>query len=66
MLVFTRHTGQRIHVGGNVVITVLCSNQGKVRLGIEAPPEVAVDREEIFERKQNERGEGALLPRQPR
>ena len=66
MLVFTRHSGQRIHVGGNVVITVLCTNKGKVRLGIDAPPDVAVDREEVFERKSIERSQSTAVSRRPR
>lgn len=47
MLVLSRKRGQVIVVGDDVRITVVEVDRGKVRLGIEAPPGVAVDREEI-------------------
>lgn len=51
MLVLTRQAGERICVGDNVVITVLSSTKGKVRIGIEAPENLAVDREEVRAKK---------------
>lgn len=48
MLVLTRKTDQAIHIGGDVKITVVDVRGDKVRIGIEAPREVAVHREEIF------------------
>lgn len=47
MLVLTRKVGQRILIGENVAITVVRVSQGTVRLGIEAPPETPIVREEL-------------------
>ena len=51
MLVLSRKVGERILVGDNVTITVVRLTNGGVRLGIEAPSEMAVVREEV-KRKQ--------------
>ena len=50
MLILTRRTGESIMVGEEVTITVLGVKGGQVRIGIDAPAEIAVHREEIFER----------------
>ena len=47
MLVLSRKVGERILVGDNVTITVVRITGGGVRIGIEAPPEMAVVREEL-------------------
>jgi carbon storage regulator len=47
MLVLGRKVGQRILVGDEIVITVVRLSGGGVRLGIEAPPEMVVVREEL-------------------
>jgi len=47
MLVLTRHEGESIRLGDGVKITVLSSEGGKIRLGIEAPANVRVDRREV-------------------
>lgn len=47
MLVLSRHVNERILIGDDIAVTVVSFTGGKVRLGIEAPPEVRVDREEI-------------------
>ena len=55
MLVITRRIGESLIIGDDVVITVL-DEQGKyVKLGIVAPKEVSVHREEIYDRIQNEK-----------
>lgn len=46
MLVLTRKNGQRIHVGPDIVIEVIESRTGKVRLGIVAPKDVQVVRDD--------------------
>jgi carbon storage regulator len=46
MLVLSRSSGQRIHVGGNIVVTVLSLRGNRVRIGIEAPAEVGIARYE--------------------
>lgn len=50
MLVLTRRTGEAIRVGHDVVVTIMGLKGNQVRLGIDAPKEVAVHREEIYER----------------
>ena len=50
MLVLTRQHGQEIVIGGNIRIVVVDVRGDRVRLGIEAPPSVRVDRLEIHER----------------
>jgi carbon storage regulator len=52
MLVLSRKEGQRIVIGGNIVITIVESHGDRVRLGIEAPVEVPIHREEVFQRMQ--------------
>ncbi len=61
MLVLTRKLGENIRIGDNVKITVLEVRGTQVKLGIEAPPEVIVHREEIYERiqEENRRAAGA-------
>lgn len=50
MLVLSRKRGERIHVGDDVTITVVDIDRGKIRIGIEAPRDVRVYREEISPR----------------
>jgi carbon storage regulator len=54
MLVLTRKLGENIRIGDSVKITVLEVRSGQVKLGIEAPPEIKVHREEIYARIQEE------------
>jgi carbon storage regulator len=63
MLVLTRKEGQQIVIGGEVWITVICINGGKVKLGVEGPLDIPVHREEIFQRINDERtASGASSP----
>src|SRR5262249_13349887 len=62
MLVLTRKLGENIRIGDAVKITVLEVRSGQVKLGIEAPPEVKVHREEIYARIQQEKKEAAQRP----
>jgi carbon storage regulator len=50
MLVLTRKLGQKVCIGDNIVVTVARIQGETVRLGIEAPAEVRVDREELRRR----------------
>lgn len=50
MLVLTRKVGERIHIGENIVVTVVRLQNDKVRIGIEAPADVDVHREEVYNR----------------
>jgi carbon storage regulator len=66
MLVLTRKLGENIRIGDTVKITVLEVRSGQVKLGIEAPPDVKVHREEIYARIQEEnRRAAAGLPPDP-
>lgn len=47
MLVLSRKLGERIVIGDNIVITVVKIDRNQIRIGIEAPSEVPVYREEI-------------------
>jgi len=60
MLILTRRIGERILIGDDVSITVLGVRGNQVRLGIDAPAEVAVHREEIYHRIQQEKLGGEL------
>lgn len=55
MLILTRRLGETIRIGPDIVVTVLGVNGQQVRLGIEAPKEVAVHREEVYARILHER-----------
>ena len=48
MLVLTRRTGEKLVIGENVTVTVLDVRGKQVRIGIEAPRDIAVNREEIY------------------
>lgn len=54
MLILTRRPQETIRVGEGITITILSVEGSKVRIGITAPRNVAVDREEVYERKQRE------------
>ena len=56
MLVLTRKAGEVIHIGDDIVITVLEVFQGRIRIGVEAPKETPVYRKEIYDRMQEEKG----------
>ncbi|GHO61313.1 hypothetical protein KSC_002050 [Ktedonobacter sp. SOSP1-52] len=51
MLVIRRKEGERIILSGNIVLEVLEVGEGKVKLGITAPPEVDIVREELLRRQ---------------
>ena len=47
MLVLTRKVGESIIIDGNITVTITAVEGNKVRIGVSAPPQVRVDREEI-------------------
>ena len=55
MLVLSRKRGEQICIGKGVVLTVISVQGDRVRLGIQAPREVTVDRQEVRQRKAEER-----------
>lgn len=58
MLILTRRTGETIMIGDEITVTVISVQDNQVRLGINAPKDVEVHREEIYERIQSEKHEG--------
>ena len=54
MLILSRREGETMMIGDSVTVTVLGIKGNQVRLGVNAPREVAVHREEIFERIKRE------------
>jgi carbon storage regulator len=57
MLILTRRVGETVVIGNDVTVTVLGVKGNQVRLGVNAPREVAVHREEIYERIKREQAE---------
>ena len=55
MLILTRRVGETLVIGDDVTVTVLGVRGNQVRLGVNAPKDVAVHREEIYQRIQNEK-----------
>jgi len=58
MLILTRRVGETVMIGSDVTVTVLGVKGNQVRVGVNAPREVAVHREEIFERIKREEQAG--------
>ena len=54
MLIVTRRVGERIMIGSDVSVKVLAVNGNQVRIGVDAPRNVAVHREEVYERLKRE------------
>lgn len=55
MLILTRRIGETLNIGNDVQVTVLGTKGNQVRLGINAPKDMPVHREEIYERIKRER-----------
>ncbi|MBA61076.1 MAG: carbon storage regulator [Planctomycetaceae bacterium] len=54
MLVLSRKVGDRIHIGADISITIVKLSGGTVRIGVEAPPHMAIVRDEIKESIEHE------------
>jgi carbon storage regulator len=53
MLILMRRPGESIHIGPNIVVTLVGMERNRARIGVEAPRDIVVDREEIAEKKKN-------------
>jgi carbon storage regulator len=60
MLVLTRRPGESIVIGNGIKLTVVSVGPGRVKIGIEAPPNVRIDREEIHARIQHEQSSDVI------
>ncbi len=60
MLVLSRKLGEKIYIGENICITVVDIDRGKIRLGIEAPRDVPIYRQELLPLKAN--ADGTVTP----
>jgi carbon storage regulator len=66
MLILTRRVGEALKIGDNVDITILGVKGNQVRIGISAPKDVAVHREEIYSRiKDEQKLDGPKQPKLP-
>jgi carbon storage regulator len=62
MLILTRRVGETLMIGDEVTVTVLGVKGNQVRIGINAPKNVSVHREEIYQRIKGENESGAASP----
>jgi carbon storage regulator len=67
MLILTRRVGETLMIGNDVTVTVLGVKGNQVRIGVNAPKDVAVHREEIFDRiKREEHEHESTEPKPPK
>ena len=59
MLVLSRYRDESIYIGDDIVITVVDIRGDRVRIGVQAPPDVSVHRQEVYEAIKNEREPGS-------
>ena len=62
MLVLTRKSGQAIRIGDDITIRVVRLHRNQVQIGIDAPSQVAVYRQEIYDQVVKENTEAAAIP----
>ncbi len=59
MLILTRRIGEKLIIDDDIVLTVLAVKGSQVRIGVEAPENIGIYREEIYKRIQSERDQAA-------
>jgi carbon storage regulator len=64
MLILSRKVGEQILVGKDVLLTVIKTSAGAVRIGITAPPEVTITRGELIQRKSAKSPSAGIAPKQ--
>ena len=62
MLILTRRIGETVMIGGDVTVTVLGVKGTQVRIGVNAPKDIAVHREEIYDRIMQEQPQDPKPP----
>ncbi|HPF60010.1 MAG TPA: carbon storage regulator CsrA [Candidatus Competibacteraceae bacterium] len=65
MLILTRRVGETLMIGDEVTVTVLGVKGNQVRIGVNAPKDIAVHREEIYERIKREQDGSPQAAEQP-
>jgi carbon storage regulator len=60
MLILTRRVGETLMIGDEVTVTVLGVKGNQVRIGVNAPKEVSVHREEIYDRIKKEQSDNSI------
>lgn len=63
MLVLSRYRDESIYIGDDVIITVVDIRGDRVRIGVQAPPDVSVHRQEVYEAIKNEGKEASSVTR---
>jgi carbon storage regulator len=58
VLVLTRKPGESIRIGEDIIVSIVGIEERRIKIGISAPPNVKVDRDEVGKRKQAERNQG--------
>jgi carbon storage regulator len=62
MLVLTRKAGQKIRIGNHIIVTVFHGTAGQVKLGIDAPDDIPIYREEVYERIREKNRSSVVTP----
>jgi|TARA_Y100000294_G_scaffold151761_1_gene149747 carbon storage regulator len=62
MLVLTRKSGEKIRIGTDIVVSVISKGHGPFKLGIDAPREISVYREEIYQSVKNANQDSLQIP----
>ena len=62
MLILTRKPGEQIRINSNIVIKIVSTNENNVKIGIEAPADITILREELYQNVKNNILEAAKIP----